>query len=42
MQFEIEEMIAHDSHHFVSLHIVHVEDVEIVEAVVEGLADLEF
>lgn len=35
MQFEIEEVVAHGAHHFVGLHVVHVEDVEVVEAAVE-------
>jgi hypothetical protein len=35
-------MVAHDSHHLVSLHIVHVQYVQVIETVVEGLTDLVF
>lgn len=34
-------MVAHGAHHLVGLHVVHVQDVQVVEAAVEGLADLE-
>jgi hypothetical protein len=40
MQLEVEEVVAHDPHHLVGLHVVHVEDVEVVETAVEGLAYL--
>jgi len=42
MQLQIEQMVAHDSHHLVSFHIVHIKDVQIVKTAVEWLADLEF
>jgi hypothetical protein len=41
VQFEVEEVVAHGAHHLVGLHVVHVQDVQVVEAAVEGLADLE-
>ena len=42
MKVQIEEMVAHNSHHLVSLHVMHVENVEVVKTAVERLTDLEF
>ena len=33
-------MVTHHSHHFVSLHIVHIENVQVVETTIERLTDL--
>lgn len=41
MKLQIVEMIAHHSHHFIRLHIVHVENIKIVKAVVERFGYLE-
>lgn len=35
MQLQIEEVVSHGPHHLIGLHVVHVEDVQIVKAVVE-------
>jgi len=41
MQLEIEEMVAQTTHHFVCLHVVHVQNIQVVKTIVEGLTDLE-
>ena len=41
VEFEVEDMVAHNSHHFVSLHIMHVQNVQVIETAVERLADFE-
>ena len=35
MQLEIEEMVAQTAHHFVCLHVVHVENIQVVETIIE-------
>lgn len=40
MKFQIEQMVSHGPHHLVSLHIVHVQDVQIIETTIKRLTDL--
>ena len=42
MQSQSKDMVAHDPHLLIGFHVVHVEDVEVVEGVIEGVADLDF
>lgn len=42
VKFEVKDVVAHNSHHFVGLHVMHIQNVQVVETAVEGLADLEF
>ena len=40
MEFQIKQMVAHGPHHLVCLHIMHVQDVQVVKTAIERLTYL--
>jgi len=42
MELQIKQVVTKNSHHFISLLIVHVENIQVVKAAIERFADLEF
>jgi hypothetical protein len=42
MELKIKKMISHRSHHLIRFHIMHIQNIEIVETAIKGFADLKF
>jgi len=37
VQLKVKEMVAHYSHHLICLHVMHVQNVQVVKTIVKGL-----
>lgn len=42
MQFQVEDVIAHDSHDLIGFHVVHVQNVQIIETSIERVSNFIF
>lgn len=40
MELQVEQMVPHSPHHLIGLHVVHVQDIEVVETAIKGLTYL--
>ena len=42
VEFEVEDVVTHNTHHFICLHVMHIQNVQVIETTVERLTDFEF